>query len=381
MGLSRFTSRRVAPRRALVVLAVVATLAGCTSTAPGPDAATSVTPTAPATTPTPTPTVQAQPSPRLGLACDDLADAEMLELAFGRAVDPVDPVDAWFARTASMYPNYPVLQQGGLTCLWQNDDDPGATDYASAQIEILPDAADQWDSVFSDEPEATCSTGFCSIDALVDGTWVAIVLSGVPVDDDRSGVSAEVTGLVNNITGVVQAAGDPTDAPEPVPAPEGAECASLIDAAVVQQATGIEIELATLNAADGPQGGMSFTADGEPLVTQCVVTSAGIEGPEVLTVSILPDAEWAMRAAIAHSSPAGSSVVEAVDGVPDGDAAQRCESVHSAQITCYLDLLDEGTWVQLALTSAMETPEGTEIEADPIEALTAIAASVVQQLR
>jgi hypothetical protein len=283
-----------------------------------------------------------------------------------------------------MYSNYPVLQQGGLPCLWQNGSDPADDAYASVMVDILPDAKKQYDNYATESylVEPSCSNGYCSSNTLVDDTWLQVFLTGVPDQEiDGAPLPADVVALVNNMAGVIQAAGTPLPAEAITPAPDARDCDTIIDAEVIAQATGILEPLTTYNAADGPQVGMSFDGDGNALISQCAVSfNDGNIAFQPLGAFFFPDAEWAMRASVAHSSPAGAGVEQSVEGVPDGDAYQRCESVREGQITCYLDMLVDSMWVQLALTTTVDAPEGAEIEADPIDALTEIATSVAAQL-
>ena len=370
--------------RNVAISAAVLLLAGCASTTPT-DAADSPDPKPPVSaTPTPTATAAAQPLSRLDLTCEDLADTEMIELVFGKKLDSVDPLEHAFSESAAMFYGYPELQQGGILCLWQNGVDESSDDYVSVNVDVLPDAKEQYDNYATESylVEPTCSNGYCSSNTLVDDTWVQVFLTGVP-DQELEGapLPAEVVALINNIAGVIQGAGAPIPAAELTPAPDARDCATIIDADVVASATGILEPLTTFNTADGPQVGMSFDADGNALISSCAVAfNDGNIALQPLGALFLPDAEWAMRAAVAHGSPAGTSVEQAVEGIPEGDAFQRCESVHEGQITCYLDMLVDSTWVQLALTTTIDAPTGAEIEADPIDALTEIATSVATKL-
>jgi len=355
-------------------------LTGC---ATGQTPAPGNTPTGAASNPTPavpdpgdaqTPTpAEAGPTSRLGLDCADLVPEGLAaETVSGGLVALPDA--AVVLGTSPL--SYAVEQLGGTACAATDPDAPQPVGGVGPMVPgytvlVLPDATEQYahyaqtypgvtngaDAVYGDSSSGACfgrgAESQCTSSVLVGSTWIEVALRGIDVDAalTDSDVSARVAPLIESIVGTVAGA----QAPGPLwEAPAGA--VALPEDCEVH-ATAEEVR-ATFERTEelwvGPSGGggWSLSAGAWEMsgAQRCSWLLAGSDSG-VLGVEALPGGAWAYDAmtSLAASATSTDSTVGPIPGVER--ASFGCVA---STVTCSLDTVIGGNWVQFSTSSAAE---------------------------
>lgn len=378
------SARALAAMCFLLVLAPA--LAACTADAPIPSASPSAT----GSGSTPTPVVDA-PTPRLAAGCADLASVESLAPVLSEPVEARDPAAVALTSMAGMPYQYPVRSLGGLVCEWSNGQPPvtdtgAASGYIGARVSVLPEAEAQW-KVFAgtylvaNNEQLYCTNVApvaCTLDALVNGSWVEATMTGFVVDASLPDEQVRATSrtFFDPIVEAISAAGQPaapwTPAADTLALPS--DCDGFITPAQVQAALGTDAELRTGKGGGGwSQYAAAFTDTGSLPCTWLV----GNGDLDVGTLRWLPGGEWAALDAVTLALMPSTAEQVTVAGLEDGDQAYvRCIP---GDEECWIDLIVGGNWIQVSVSR--EYPGSPVITVDRRSAAVNIAETIITTIR
>lgn len=350
----------------LVTVALL--LSGC---GPAP-IETDPTPTAaPVLTPTPEPL--SAPRPILGIACADLLSVDDLDTVVSAPIQAAPP--------SPDLDSGPVVRSvGGLDCTWSNGQEPFALgdrndSYVGIRVMVLPEAAAQWERYEEFMTAMSLSTSschgpplWCEAAALIGDSWVTVDIGGARSEEAALALASSIFTSV----GTAGPGAPPWAAPSSrVEVP--LTCAEVIADAEVEEVLGLATPVYSRSYGDG--GGWSlyqaaWALEGGP---HCgwpwVDDEAGPGG-----MSILAGGVWAWEEILASHPELARNEVD-LEPLSAGDRAwQSCEPGPAGDVTCTVDLVVAGHWIQLWVTETTRGP------VDVVAASGALGSAIAERL-
>lgn len=346
--------------RPLVVLALALSvvLAGCTG---GGDPADPTEPGGPTA-----------PTSLVGAECAELASLDDIRSLLGEAVEPVDnlftPGGTWPLSSVGL------RQAGGLQCEWSDAANRAGEYEALLEIDILPNAADEWATWHSamtgnypnESDDGTvlwsCNSSlggryhYCDYDVFAGGKWAAIGINNIAPD-------ADTAALVGTIVTALERSTSPTAEWTPPPlAGLPTSCEALLPLDTIRSTLGVD----DMDEREAPLLMPYALNTGLDDALNCSWSnpySAATGTP--LQVVVLPGASWAWEASWAAPRP-DHSPAHAVEGL--GDAAfAGCQPIDNP--SCFVDVLVGGAWIAI-------DGKGAANEAKLIELATVVVSSI-----
>lgn len=341
---------RSAGGRLLLVAAVASlTLVGCT----GGDPATSPSPEGPS-----------GPVSLVGAECAELVS---LDVVRGILNDSVEPVDNFFYPGGSWPVASVGLQQaGGLQCEWSDEANQQGDYEALLEIDILPNAADEWGEWFpsmtgfyqnvSDDGTmlSLCNSSlggayhYCDFEVFAGGNWATVSVGNIAPDADAAAIA-------ESVAAALEAASAPAVEWTP-PALEGlpSTCEDLLPLETIRTVLGVD----DMDVREEPLLMPYLHNTGLDGALSCSWSNpytSAIGSP--LQVVVLPGGGWAWDEAWAADRPDTSPALPVEEL---GDAAfAGCQTIDNPP--CFVDVLVGDAWISLDGKGAADERTLTEL--------------------
>jgi hypothetical protein len=251
--------------------------------------------------------------------------------------------------------DHAVSHLGGLSCAWNDEQDPRLGDryaegWVGLDVRVLPasEAAWQRSMAFHDgTPPPNCreeTAGYrCDADGSVDTTWIQVSFGGLDASTEGE-AQAAAQHLLDRVAERVTAAGPQTSTwtPPTDSVVVAGSCEQLLTSAQVAEISGAEDV-----GFETPHGGWSLDAASWQMLNAmpCVFsTAATVDQTDMPRIGWLPAGEWAWEATPPTGEPVTLTTAQGTDA-----AVTRC-----AEDSCELDLLVASNWVTVVISKEPE---------------------------